>query len=1428
MRTRDELYHALMNRLRRVGAEERSDLLFTAEADRDAVELAAQTDLDTDVDAPFMLGMFHWLRFQMSHPGSADDELAMAARFLAPVYRVWPERVPEDLHHLCAAVPAVEWTDEKLIEVSQKAFEASNDYERTGNPLLAQYAVRMFRTVINARGPAHPDYPRLLADLAIALLQLFQETAEFELVREAIEVGYAGIEAAGADTNHPSLPVLRMTQGTALTLYAQRPGNSESLDQSVVMCRAAVAGVPEGDSNLPAAQINLAQTLVHRFERDHHIEDLNEAIGIASAAVPKFALDHPNAHNARFILGAALDRHAGITGDAGLLSEAAEAARTVLDVTPTQHPGYLAALWDYAFLVDALYLRTGQLDELEHSIELLHAAIPHTAEGSRDRRETQSALSNRLTTLAEYLEDETIADEAVRFGRTVMGGFEHDEARAAAYAVELAHALALQFRLVGSPGPLVEAVDLMRASVARTPIDDAQYALRASDLAGLLRERFLNGGNAAELTEAVELARAAVGSAVGDASRALYQVHLSNALATLFEHTGELSHLIEAIELERASVAAIADARNRAMAQSNLANSLRRLFERTGEAKAAFEALNVSRAVVAGMRENDPRRAANWSHLELALQVVYSATGAVEHLKEGVEFGRAAVAAGPVTRPGQPVIIASHVNTLVQLARATGDTEYLVEAVRVGRDAVAATAPGQPNRAVIMSSAGTAHFVLFQRTGYISYLNDAIRLCNDAVDEAPETHANRAQYVVTLATMINAYFDVTGQPEALAEAIRLARVGLELVPVESERAQTMLTLASFLRDQTDSTGDLTPLEEGLALNRSALEILPTSHPDWPAGQFNLGLALTDAFRRTGTSVHRQQARERFRLAAETADAAPLIRIQSYLRIAALREQGAAAAAEAVEAIEDAVRLLPRLTPQALGRSDREYHLVRAGALPELAAASALAAGRPDRAAELLERTRGLLVADALVARSSDMALVEELAPELAGSFREVRQRLDQLERQSTTVEASPSGRADEAAAAGWLTRARNEAEADQTRVIEAIHALDGLEGFLDAPHINDLTAQARDGRIVFVIAGETRCHALVLTGDAANPAKVVHLDGLSESAVFDRTRRLQAARQTVIASEADPESRIAAQAEMLDIFGWLWDAVAGPVLEAIGHTETPAGPETHWPRVWWCPVGIFSNLPLHAAGHHEDLDAEADLVPPAHPRTVLDRVVSSYITTVRALAYARAHQPTATETMVIVAAPDVPDQEPLDGVEVELEELTELLPAAACLPEPDRQSVLDALPDHLIAHFACHAVVDLVDLGNSRLVLPDHRTEPLTLVDISALRITGGLAFLSACDTNVSANPRLADEAVHITGAFHLAGYQHVVGTLWPIADSAARRIAADFYAYLTEDGTAPPDTGRSAFALHFATRRLRKRWRASPAMWAAHTHTGI
>lgn len=144
-----------------------------------------------------------------------------------------------------------------------------------------------------------------------------------------------------------------------------------------------------------------------------------------------------------------------------------------------------------------------------------------------------------------------------------------------------------------------------------------------------------------------------------------------------------------------------------------------------------------------------------------------------------------------------------------------------------------------------------------------------------------------------------------------------------------------------------------------------------------------------------------------------------------------------------------------------------------------------------------------------------------------------------------------------------------------------------------------------------------------------------------------------------------------------------------------------------------------------------------------------------------------------------------------------------------------------------IAHFACHGSSHPVDPSQSLLLLHDHGSDPLTVASLAPVRLDQArLVYLSACRTAFNSATELADEAIHLTTAFQLAGYPHVVGTLWEIEDELAVRVADDFYTALaTSDNTI--DTRVSAHALHHAVRAIRDERPETPSSWAAYMHAG-
>ena len=127
-----------------------------------------------------------------------------------------------------------------------------------------------------------------------------------------------------------------------------------------------------------------------------------------------------------------------------------------------------------------------------------------------------------------------------------------------------------------------------------------------------------------------------------------------------------------------------------------------------------------------------------------------------------------------------------------------------------------------------------------------------------------------------------------------------------------------------------------------------------------------------------------------------------------------------------------------------------------------------------------------------------------------------------------------------------------------------------------------------------------------------------------------------------------------------------------------------------------------------------------------------------------------------------------------------------------------------------IAHFACHSRNHPTDPSQSLLLLHDWQHDPLTVSSLIRLNLDHArLAYLSACSTALTQNTRLLDEAIHLASAFQLAGFRHVIGTLWEIDDSYAAQIATTFYNRITDDH-GNLGASRAADALHNATRDLR------------------
>lgn len=1073
----------------------------------------------------------------------------------------------------------------------------------------------------------------------------------------------------------------------------------------------------------------------------------------------------------------------------------------------------------------AAYAAAGDLALLREAVDLFRTAA-RAAAGTTREAGAWSDLGAALQMVADRTGAPSTLDEAVAVCRravdlTADGG--NDDDRAGRLS-NLALALSAAGQRQASPDLLQEAVAVAREAVTLS-VGDAARRRRLSGLASALQDLYARTGAPRLLTEAAAATRASVATTAKkpqDDAR-LWANHAA-ALSMLHTRTRSGAVLREAITAGRTALDLLPPPdRVRAVPAGNLAVCLLARHEHSADPDALGESVELLREAVAYEGLDAPARHALLSSLGLVLRACYEYAADARVLQESVAAGRLAVA-GPL-KPEHTAAAAANLSLSLHLSfQITGDTDLLREAAARARQAAELTAAGHPDRVGRLSNLGIVLRTLGERTGEVRLLTEGTAACRAALADAGRRDPDRPAVRSTLSLLLRSYSAVADDLGALREAAALSRaVAAGTRRNDPDRPGRLSNLMIILRALHARTADPGDLADAVAAGREAVELLPAGHGHLSPVRANLGLSLAALGELRGDTRLAREAEDLFAAAARNTGA-PIV-----MRIWAHREQARLAAARAdhgaaMSAVEAAVALLPRLAGRRLDRADREHALGRVSGLAAQAVAVAVAAGRPERGVELLERARGLLLAEGMLERSADLEQLRDRAPELADEF--LRLQHEFLADPATDPATDPAGAAGtgggyqaDAATAATLARRRAAADERWNTMVAAVRALPGLRNFLDPVPLAELRGRPADGPVVYVYAAEEGCGAVVVPADGS-PPRPVRCEGLD---LREGARRADAFRAAVDAAltAGTYGERLRAGREMSGVLEWLWDTVAGPVLEAAAGEGAAVAGGGQPARLWWCPVGVLAHLPLHAAGHHRERAG----------RTVMDRVVSSYTPTLYALSYARRGPAPRTADpagTLVVCVPDPPGATPLPGAESEVRALRGLLPGAEVLSGPDAvyEAVVDALENRSAAHFACHAVADRAVPSDSRVLLSDHLVTPLTIGRLSRVSSAhGALCYLSACSTTDAA-PRLADESVHITSAFQLVGFAHVIGTFWPVGDEGAVRIATRFYTGLTDaEGRLRVD--RAAEVIVSAARAVRDVMPSVPVHWAGYLHAG-
>lgn len=1220
----------------------------------------------------------------------------------------------------------------------------------------------------------------LLVEYTRGLVSRFEQNGDPSDL-SAAETAARYVVAVCADDDRDR-PAYVSNLALVLRLRYQLTGDTANLDEAVELFLSAGAAMGPADPDRGAVAANTAIALRLRYERTGSGADLEAALVQGRLAVQATADDHDHWAAVTSTLLGLVRATAERTGAAELVSEGLALVQRILARTPGHRPTRASAAALYRIQFDHSTDRA----DIDRCVEHARAAVDGMPVHGPDVMRLGTTLSGPLFVRYERYGDRHDIDEAIDTARQALTGHDAASTGWAGLAANLAGLLRSRFDAFGEPADLDEAVDVGRQAVSRTPPAGYVRVAALTNLASILQTRAERTGSQPDLAEAIDLRRTALVAEPAPTQLPALWSGLATAYRSRFDRTGDPSDLDDAIDAGTTATALSGDQDATGRYLANLSAAYRTRFERAGRPADIEKAVENGRKAVAQTRADDPSRPRRVSTLGLALLRAFSVAGDLALINEAIELGREAASA---TQPGhrlRPRLLANLANGLRARYERAGDLADLNEAIALVRNAVTITATEDAALPRRLANLSAALLRRFESNRNQIDIDEAVALNLRAVELTPGEQPDKPQYLSGLGLArfrrFEAYADQADLDGAIAADLAAVNATAEDHPhlpgYLSNLVSPLLARYSIRRDPDDIKAAVRIAGAAVSLNRSE------EHGGF---RFNLGIALQACYEATGDEAARLDAASEFAATAAATATAPLIRVTAaanQARLAGSTKDWAAADS----AFSVAIKLLPLVSDRRIGWDSRQRLLAQLGGLASDATAIALRRDDPERAVTILEQARALLIGQALDTRV-DTGALRTTHPELADELDGLLAVLNADTTPSTEEEIDPSAVVDP-------TRWRRNAVASFDSVLGRIRAIPEHVDFLRRPTFDELRRTASEGPIAAVNVSRYGSDAIILTDQGI---QVLPLPRLLSGDVARRANDFVAAMSTHSWSTNDVVSAT------LD---WLWDTAVGPVLQDLRLTTRQAEPT----RIWWLPTGPLALLPLHAAGAAPDL------------------VVSSYLPTLRSLALTRTAPQAAhgdrRGPSVAIGITEAGGLPPLSRAVAEAQRALDLLRPVTT--DPDNGTVVADgaatwsavsanLADAVWAHFACHAVTDTSDPSASALILYDR---PLPVREITAgYRAARELAYLSAC-TTASSPGQLVDEAIHIASAFHLAGFRHVIGTLWRVSDSLSSELASSVYAKIVA-GVGP------ALALHDGIAAIRRRYPANPMLWAGYVHLG-
>lgn len=1259
----------------------------------------------------------------------------------------------------------------------------------------------------------HPDLAHHLNDLATKFYWRYKQTAAIGDINQAESLSEQALKATEKDPSSRALYLSNLAMFRH-SIY-QRFGDISDINMAISLCKLAlVTRVSPRDPPPTRYLVQLARYFEHKYNQTKDIDDIRHSVMYGEEALIELPHDHSERVHLLAILGRGLSimhEQAGVTTGSSIpqgegelaiaeslsnilrvstarsifapiestqsqttdiehLQQAISYSDQALEATPHDHPERSARL-QLSETLKSRYQHIVTIPDLHQAMlrdEEALAAIPDT---HPDRHRLLENLISNVLLLPVVSQDEITVDKLGKLMEYVeewAAGSGDDSGRSDKSA-PLASLFYLRFLKTDAIDDLQQAIVYNGEVVARTELaGDPTRNIFLIRQAMIMYHRYLHNKDMDDLERAISYGK----GTLRETPPGHHQVDQHGLLATCFsaryDKTGDISDLDQVVQHRELALAAapppgvlVVKSRLR-----ELSKSLRDRFDQTREMG------DLDRAIWAAEEGYDSPSGNNATNLYILLSARYERSGDTSDLNRCIKYASIALSATPEE-----------------------DSKY--------------------SRAGCLTNLAGGLYQRFSQYGDLEDLNHAISLSEEALAAVPKEYPDRVGHLQNTAGLLAQLYKKTGSIGSLEKAIVYGEQGLAAARDLQQRGVIQLLLGDIFHSKYTFNSDMDSLQQAISYNELALDAFPPDHRAYGIAYLFLGKTYLIRSQQMDSPEDLTKSVFAFKQAWGCSHLMPRDRVCAARGAASVLICCPGGAMESYALLEGAILLLPEVNLRSLDGGELMSTIIGLHGLAADAASSALEAEIPAYVAlKLLELSRGISTGIAIDCRS-DLSDLSKTDRGLYNKFNNLRAEIDTPLQEWMTVNYRVS--------MVDAIRRRREGVDKMARLVAEIRELPGHEGFQLPLSATKLMSMATDGAIVTFSSSAVRSDAIVVTS-----TKIISIP--LPKLLFTEIEKRLGGEAIAKLSSGTFRTYASRNNKLRDLLFWLWEAAVWPVLEHLQYTANGGPSADDLPHIVWTGTGLLGVAPFHAAG---DYSRNGN---PLH--NTLSYAVSSYTPTIKALSYARDKELTilggntgSDSRMLLVSMPTTPGETDLPDVDIEVQSILEITKGSIVsthMVAPSAAQVLNEFESYGALHLACHGISNATSPSKSHLLLlKNGNADPLEIYRISRRNTatSAQLAYLSACSTAESTGVHFADECLHIASGFQLAGFSHVLASMWPAESKVCVAVSTEFYRSLFNGRGEGHRKVRTAF--HEAVKKAQEKYRRSPLKWAPFIHMG-